>query len=139
MPAAGAEYSSPRGQQVLKDWETQDIEHDPDLVAELLDGLGVVDADGDGFRDKPDGSPLELNIDVDVVNDNHVNTFELVQEDYEQVGLKMVLNVIDGTVLSDRANQCQSMLRVRGGGASGLVAAPAHKDLDDRKHDDSRQ
>jgi hypothetical protein len=37
-----------------------------------------------------------------------------------------VLNVIDGTILSDRANQCESMLRVRGGGASGLVAAPAH-------------
>jgi peptide/nickel transport system substrate-binding protein len=126
MPAAGAEYSSPRGQQVLKDWETQDIEHDPDLVAELLDGLGVVDANSDGFRDKPDGSPLELVIDVDVNNDNHVKTFELVQEDYEQVGLKMVLNVIDGTILSDRANECQSMLRVRGGGASGLVAAPAH-------------
>jgi len=126
MPAAGAEYASPRGQQVLRDWETQDIEHDPDLVAELLDGLGVVDANGDGFRDKPDGSPLELVIDVDVANDNHVKTFELVQEDYEQVGLKMVLNVIDGTVLSDRANQCESMLRVRGGGASGLVAAPAH-------------
>jgi peptide/nickel transport system substrate-binding protein len=126
MPAAGAEYASPRGQEVLKAWETQDIEHDPETAKQLLDEIGVVDVDGDGLREKPDGSALELVIDVDVGNANHVKTFELVQEDYEQVGLKLVLNVIDGAILSDRANECQSMLRVRGGGASGLVAAPAH-------------
>jgi peptide/nickel transport system substrate-binding protein len=126
MPAAGAEYASPRGQEVLKAWETQDIEHDPETAKDLLDEIGVVDVDGDGYREKPDGSKLELVIDVDVGNANHVKTFELVQEDYKQVGLNLVLNVIDGAILSDRANECQSMLRVRGGGASGLVAAPAH-------------
>jgi peptide/nickel transport system substrate-binding protein len=126
MPAVGAEYSSSRGQQVLKDWETQDIEYDPERVAELLDELGVVDADGDGLREHADGSPLELIIDVDVNDDDAVKALELVQEDYEQVGLKLVLNVIDGAILIDRVNACESMLRQRGGGASGLVAAPAH-------------
>jgi peptide/nickel transport system substrate-binding protein len=126
MPAVGAEYASPRGQEVLKAWETQDIEHDPEQAEQWLDELGVVDVDGDGFRERPDGSALELVIDVDVGNANYVKAAELLQEDYEQVRLKVVLNVIDGSILSDRATNCESMFRMRGGGASGLVAAPAH-------------
>jgi len=126
MPAVGAEYASERGQQVLHDWETQDIQHDPEQAKQWLDDLGVVDADGDGFRDRPDGSKLELVLDVDVGNANYTKAAELAQEDYQQVGLKLVLNVIDGTILDERASNCESMFRARGGGASGLVAAPAH-------------
>lgn len=126
MAGVGAEFTSERGKQVLEDWETQAIEHDPDRAKELLDDLGVVDTNGDGFREMPDGSALELIIDQDVNDGNGTKVMELVQEDFEAVGLKMTLNVIDGTVLSDRALACESMLRQRGGGASGLVAAPAH-------------
>jgi peptide/nickel transport system substrate-binding protein len=126
MPAVGAEYASERGQQILHDWETQDIQHDPEQAKQWLDDLGVVDVDGDGYRERPDGSKLELLLDVDVGNANYTKAAELAQEDYQQVGLKLVLNVIDGTILSDRATNCESMFRARGGGASGLVAAPAH-------------
>jgi peptide/nickel transport system substrate-binding protein len=126
MPAVGAEYASPRGQELLKAWETQDIEHDPDQAKQWLDELGVVDVNNDGMRERPDGSKLELVIDVDVGNANYTKAAELLQEDYAAVGLKVVLNVIDGTVLSDRATNCESQFRIRGGGASGLVAAPAH-------------
>jgi peptide/nickel transport system substrate-binding protein len=126
MPAVGAEYASERGQQILHDWETQDIEHDPEQAKQWLDDLGVVDVNDDGFRERPDGSPLEFILDVDVNNANYTKAAELAQEDYQQVGLKFTLNVIDGTILDERASNCESLFRARGGGASGLVAAPAH-------------
>lgn len=126
MSGVGAEFTSERGKKVLQDWETQDIKHDPDLAKKNLDALGVIDKDGDGYREMPDGSALELIIDQDASNPTDIKVMELVTEDFKAVGLKLTLNVIDGTLLSQRATNCESMLRQRGGGASGLVAAPAH-------------
>jgi peptide/nickel transport system substrate-binding protein len=126
MFAEGMEYQSPRGQQVLKDWENQCIEYDPEKAKKLLDEVGVVDKNNDGMREKPDGSALELVIDIDVNAKAEIEVEQLIQEDFKKVGLKWVLNVIDAAVLTTRAQECQSMLRSRGGAASGLVTAPAH-------------
>ncbi len=126
MSGVGAEFTSERGKKVLEAWENQDIKLDPELAKKNLDALGVVDKNGDGYREMPDGSALELIIDQDAANATDIKVMELVTEDFKAVGLKLTLNVIDGTQLSDRATNCQSMLRQRGGGASGLIAAPAH-------------
>src|SRR5690606_8434748 len=37
-------------------------EYDVDTANDLLDGLGLTERDGDGFRLRPDGEPLELTI-----------------------------------------------------------------------------
>ncbi len=126
MPAVGAEYDSPRGQEILKAWESQDLKHDPEQAKAWLDELGVVDVDGDGYRERPDGSKLELMLDIDVNNGNYTKAGELAQEDYKKVGLNLVLNVIDGTLTDERATNGESLFRARGGGASGLIAAPGH-------------
>lgn len=43
-------------------WLTHYAEHDPEQAKALLDEIGVVDADGDGFRDLPNGDPFALDI-----------------------------------------------------------------------------
>ena len=43
-------------------WKSHYAEHDPDRAAALLDEVGLVDADGDGFRELPNGDAFVLNI-----------------------------------------------------------------------------
>lgn len=41
-------------------WASYEIAFDPDRAAALLNGAGLADTDGDGFRELPNGEPLEL-------------------------------------------------------------------------------
>ena len=122
----GPEFLSERGQQVLRDWQNLAREHDPDLAMSLLDEIGVVDVDGDGFRERPDGTRLELILDVGVDGKAWLDTMQLVKEDWAAVGLNLTLNAIDSTVMTQRLNTCQSMMRTQEANASGLFIAQSH-------------
>jgi peptide/nickel transport system substrate-binding protein len=126
MVPEGVEYQSSRGQQVLKDWENQCLAYEPDTAKKLLDDMGLKDVNGDGFRERPDGSPLEFLLDCSISNTDWVEAHQLVKQDWEAVGLKMVLNVIDGTVVGQRAQTSEAFGQAYGGAASGLVTAPAY-------------
>ena len=51
------------------------LKYDPERAKELLDSIGYVDRDGDGFREDPDGNKIEL-----ILNTNSGNTVR------EQIG-----------------------------------------------------
>lgn len=120
-----AEFQSEAGKKVYDEWANLDIEHDPEQAAAYLDEIGVVDADGDGFRDRPDGTPLELVVDIPASDTKTIDTVDLIKEDWEAVGLKTVLNVADGNVIDDRANAGEIMIRAWGSAAAwGLISAP---------------
>jgi peptide/nickel transport system substrate-binding protein len=90
-----------------------------------LDEIGVVDADGDGFRDRPDGTALELIVDIPATDSKSIDSMDLIKEDWEAVGLKTTLNVADGNVIEDRANAGEIMIRAWGSAAAwGLISAP---------------
>lgn len=126
MPPSGPEYKGSRGQQILQQWSKNWTERDPAQAAKLLDEVGVKLASGAQWRTKPDGSPLELVVDVGVTDATGTKSMQLVQEDWQKVGLKTTLNVIDGTLVSQRALDGSAMLRERGGAASGILIAPGH-------------
>jgi peptide/nickel transport system substrate-binding protein len=126
MPSYGAEFDSPRGQEIYEKWSYNWTEYSTEKAEALLDEAGVVDVDGDGWREMPNGDPLELVIDVNAANATETQTMELVTEDWEAVGIQTVMNAIDGTLLNQRTENCESMLRYRGGAASGLLVAASH-------------
>lgn len=126
MYSSGPEFQSERGQRILKEWESRWTEHDPDQAMAWLDEIGVVDVDGDGFREKPDGTPLELIIDVDVKNAAAVESMQLVQDDFSKVGLRLSLNVCDATMIAQRIQTCELMMNEYGGAASGLYIAQGY-------------
>jgi peptide/nickel transport system substrate-binding protein len=125
LSAESAEFQSEAGKKVYDEWANLDIEHNPEQAAAYLDEIGVVDADGDGFRDRPDGTPLELVVDIPASDTKTIDSVDLIKEDWEAVGLKTVLNVADYNVIDDRANAGEIMIRAWGSAAAwGLISAP---------------
>ncbi|MEZ4707329.1 MAG: ABC transporter substrate-binding protein [Caldilineaceae bacterium] len=118
------EFQTPEGQKVYEAWSTSYASHEPDTAEALLDEIGVVDADGDGFRDRPDGTPLELIVDMVADDTKTVDAMDLIKEDWEAVGIKTVLNPISGDVINQRAQAGEIMIRAWGSAAAwGLISA----------------
>jgi len=69
----------------------------------LLDMFGYMDKDGDGFREKPDGSPLTLNYKYNARNDENRQLAELFVKCMGDVGLRITsLPVQFSDLLRDR-------------------------------------
>ena len=77
------------------------FEYDPSLAAGKLDALGVVDQDGDGWRDLRNGEPLRIEISC---NDNTINVgiCQIYQDDLRAAGLKAVFQIVDFNTLVGR-------------------------------------
>ncbi|BES82760.1 ABC transporter substrate-binding protein [Pyrodictium abyssi] len=58
--------------------------YDPAMAKELLDRLGIIDSNGDGYREAPDGKPLRLRI---VTLRSYVQEATIVKEQLARVGL----------------------------------------------------
>jgi peptide/nickel transport system substrate-binding protein len=66
--------------------------YDAELAAKILDDAGYVDADGDGWRDLPDGTPLEFK--VQVVNGwtDWVTSVQIISQNFQDVGLNATID-----------------------------------------------
>ena len=87
------------------------IQFDPDEANRLLDGLGLDKKNAEGFRLRPDGKVLEIRLrpfGLDFINP----VGELVVEDLEAVGLRMLLYT--GGAPSEKNDFILSLYRVRG-------------------------
>ena len=88
------EYNVPGGKTIYQSWRDAAVRYDPDAAKALLDEIGLKDVNGDGFREFPDGSPLELTLDYSASeppNGEHVRKNELLARDWQAVGLKATL------------------------------------------------
>ncbi len=96
-PKAIEYHRTERGRELYKAWRDLAVEYDPEKAMSLLDEIGVVDADGDGFRDLPNGKPLELRMDYDAGTSNeYISANEIVKDNWDAVGLKTILNPVPG-------------------------------------------
>lgn len=124
LSAESPEFQTPEGQEFYQKWAASYASYDPELAGSLLDGIGVVDADGDGWRDRPDGSALELIVDIPAADTGSIDRMDLVKEDWEAVGLNTVLNIIAWELVSARHLAGEIMIRAWGSAAAwGLVSA----------------
>ena len=78
-------------------------EHDPQRASALLDEMGLVDGNGDGRRDHPDGSLLDITLEYSLGETPKQITVELVTAHWREVGLHVNLKQIDGSLKSIRA------------------------------------
>ena len=76
-------------------------EYDPALSMSIFDELGLVDQDGDGWRDLPSGDPLTIEINA---NDNttRIAYCLIIQDDFRGAGLNATFQVVDFNTLVTR-------------------------------------
>ncbi len=68
-------------------------EYDPDGAKAALDGIGLTDQDGDGWRDLPSGKPLVLNMQF-ATQGMSAKVAELVAQHWSDVGVKTAVKEI---------------------------------------------
>jgi peptide/nickel transport system substrate-binding protein len=68
---------------------------DADAAALALDEAGYLDADGDGWRDNPDGSAISFK--VQVVNGwtDWVTSVQIMSQNFQDIGLNSTIDVVD--------------------------------------------
>jgi len=95
------EYSHfEEGQKVMEEWINSYVEYDPGKARDLLDELGVVDQNDDGWRELPNGEELKLRIDMDSgASTEYIDSSEMIKQDWREVGLKTIVNPMDGSKL----------------------------------------
>jgi peptide/nickel transport system substrate-binding protein len=79
-------------------------EYSHEIAASKLDALGVVDQDGDGWRDLPSGAPLAIELNT---NDNTLRIAYclIIQDDFRAAGLNCNFQVVDfNTLVGDLLN-----------------------------------
>ena len=90
-------------------------EFDPDFAKSTLDALGVVDKDGDGWRDLPSGKPLTLNIQFSTQG-VAAAVIELVAQHWRDVGINAAIKEVtpDEYRAAQSANELDVMTWFRG-------------------------
>ncbi len=71
----------------------------------LLDEAGIIDKNGDGFRDNKDGS--NISFDIEVVNGwtDWIQVVQMVVEYYEEIGIKANVKTVDWAVYDKNLKQ----------------------------------
>ncbi|MCC5846291.1 MAG: ABC transporter substrate-binding protein [Verrucomicrobia bacterium] len=77
-------------------------DHDPAEAARLLDEMGVVDQNGDGRRNRPDGRPLNITLEWHAMETPKQETMELVTAHWRQIGIDINLRQVSGSLQSAR-------------------------------------
>jgi len=86
LSAESPEFQSEDGQKAYNDWANSFAQYDPEAAKALLDGIGVVDADGDGWRDRPDGTKLDVIVDVPTSDQGNIDSMDLIKENWDAIG-----------------------------------------------------
>lgn len=83
------------------------IDFDPALAGTLLDEMGLVDRDGDGFREYPDGAPLTVTLEYLDFETPKGMTMELVRSYWRDIGIDLRVKVLGVGVQWARAESGQ--------------------------------
>ncbi len=126
-PKAPCFQAGRKGQEAYRSWRDAFLAYDTEKATSMLDDLGVVDADGDGFREKPDGSKLVVRLDypADAAKE-HVRKNEFLRRDWQAVGIRTEMNPVPPTAWSDMWSRGELMSNTAweiGGG--GIMSWPS--------------
>jgi peptide/nickel transport system substrate-binding protein len=78
------------------------FEYDPAKSAALLDEIGIVDRNGDGWRDFEDGTTVEMELNTNAGNTLREGACLIIADDAKKIGLKLNTNFIDFNVVVNR-------------------------------------
>ncbi len=68
---------------------------------QLLDKLGYVDNNGDGFREMPNGDPIQFTLKVTATEPTFIRAAEMISKQLEEVGIKVSIQTLDSGLISN--------------------------------------
>ena len=83
------------------------IEYDPETANALLDEMGLIDVDGDGFRERPDGTSLSIELQYSTQG-GPAALQELVKSYWDAVGVRTTLKEVTSDEYRERATSNQA-------------------------------
>jgi misacylated tRNA(Ala) deacylase len=104
----------------------QYTEYNVDLANEYLDKAGYTERDAQGFRLGPDGKRIVIQVDVQAISQNWIDTLELIKGYWAAVGIQMEPNVMDRSLMYTRkdSNEQDATTRFSGKGLAGFIQKP---------------
>lgn len=73
------------------------VDYDPERAKALLDEIGVKDVNGDGWREFPDGSKLEVKVDLQAdAGQECLKVLEITEKNWKDIGLNIIINQMPG-------------------------------------------
>lgn len=99
--------------------ELEQFKYDPEKAKSLLDEAGYKDADGDGFREDPNGDPFIVKFSHYATNNPTFETrAQAIVQYWEEVGLKTELSMTDVNLYYDQIEKADKSIEVFFGGWS---------------------
>ena len=122
----GWHFADPAGQALFEIWKRTDATFDIDQANALLDEIGLVERDPEGFRLRPDGKRLKIVMDVPSSNLNsQENDIGLIiQEGWRQLGIDVTLYTPPGAELSLRRTLGEFTVSMHGEAEMDLFTYP---------------
>lgn len=113
---------SPRPDFIDEKWSNHEIGFDPDRARALLDEIGVVDKDGDGDRDLPNGDPFVLDWQFSTQASSS-QLVELIAQNWTDVGVTTTIKEVtsDEYRSSQSANTLDVMMWGKGQPAGSIL------------------
>jgi peptide/nickel transport system substrate-binding protein len=84
---------SPRPEYVDESLQSHMAQYDPAMANALLDEIGMVDTDGDGFRELPNGEKIVLNLQFSLQGSNG-QVVEMVGQNWADVGVQTTVKEV---------------------------------------------
>jgi peptide/nickel transport system substrate-binding protein len=120
------ELTRGEGPSMYQKWRDSFVRYDPELAKKMLDELGIVDKDGDGKREMPDGGKLVIDLDYpadtapggETLQKNH-----LLKKHWDAIGIASRLNPVPAASYEDRWAQGQGMSKTAWEASTVTMAA----------------
>lgn len=94
--------------------------YDPERAAALLDEIGLKRQRGELYRDLPDGRPLEVIVESAGEKPEVADALQIIAETWRDIGVRLLVRMVDRDVLRNRVYAGQTMMAVWGGWDNGV-------------------
>jgi ABC-type transport system substrate-binding protein len=108
------EFHRGDGMAVYKQWRDSWVDYDPSKAEAMLDEIGVVDSDGDGKREMPDGTKLVVRLEYPADEDpsgEHMQKNNILKKSWDAIGIDTRLSPVSPEALDDQWAQGKLMTK----------------------------
>jgi peptide/nickel transport system substrate-binding protein len=105
------------------EWRTKWATHDPEQANRLLDGIGLTNKDGSGFRLRPNGKG-RIVMDYQASQTDNVKIGEMIKQQWAEIGIDTTVTEVTNTLADQRGNANELVLFGIGGGTDDPFLAP---------------